>query len=56
MSSRDIPIVWIQKYVDQVLESARKLDTGTFRDALLNRANVVMDLIQAWRESDKREK
>ena len=41
---------WIKKYVDQLLEGAQKLQAGPLRDALLLRADHVMDLVQAWKE------
>jgi hypothetical protein len=41
---------WVKQYVDALLEAAAKLDPGRYRDALLHRAEVVMDLVKAWKE------
>jgi len=46
-----IPEVWIQKYVDQLLEIAGRLSEGPMRDAVLLRADHAMDLVKAYRET-----
>ena len=48
-----IPEEWIKDYVDKLLFMAAKLDVGPFRDAILLRADHAMDLVKAWRESQK---
>jgi hypothetical protein len=48
-----IPEEWIKKYVDQLLGVAGKLEPGLLRDAVLIRADQTMDLVKAWRESQK---
>lgn len=53
MKKKNDPIdqEWIKKYIDQLLELAGKLPTGPMRDACLLRADTVMDMVKAWRES-----
>lgn len=41
---------WIKSYVDQLLVSAERLSPGAFKDAILHRADSVLDLVKAWRE------
>jgi hypothetical protein len=50
MSTAAIPEEWIKKYVDQLLELAGRLEPGAMRDAMLLRADHVMDLVHAWRK------
>lgn len=50
---RDIPQSWIKNYVDQLLSVAKELPTGPLRDALLRRAECVMDLVEAWSKHGK---
>lgn len=49
-----IPQEWIKKYVDQMLDLAKKLGPGPMQDACLLRADHAMDLVKAFRESGKR--
>jgi hypothetical protein len=51
MKMYDIPQDWIKGYVDQLLEIAKKLETGPLKDATLLRAEHAMDLVKAYRES-----
>lgn len=47
-----IPEEWIKKYVDDLLAFAAQLDERTsMRAACLLRADHVMDLVKAYRES-----
>lgn len=48
-----IPEEWIKAYVDQLLEAANRLSPGGFRDAIVSRADHAMDLVVAYRESQK---
>lgn len=49
---RDIPQEWIRKYVDKLMDVAKTLQPHSAMQAsLLNRADVVMDLVKAFRES-----
>jgi len=49
----NIPLEWIRKYVDQIIEVAGRMPEGKLRDALLLRADNVMDLVKAWKDSNK---
>jgi len=50
---KDIPQDWIKRYVDQLLDVAKQLPDGSrMKDAALLRADHVMDLVKAWRESE----
>jgi hypothetical protein len=42
---------WIKGYVDQLLEAAGKFAEGPMRDAALVRADNVMDMVKAFRET-----
>lgn len=44
-----IPEEWIKKYVDQLLEMAKRLESGPLHAALLLRAEHAMDLVEAYR-------
>lgn len=44
-----IEITWVQRYVDQLLAAAKTIGPGSMQDAILTRADNVMDLIQAWK-------
>jgi len=48
---RSIPEEWIKRYVDQLLKAAQGLEPGAFRDAVVLRAEHVMDLVEAFRKS-----
>lgn len=50
MSVEPIDPEWVKKYVDQLLECARKFNTGPMRDAMLLRADHVLDMVKAWKE------
>lgn len=47
---RPIDPEWVKRYVDQLLEAAQKLPDGSFRDAILHRADAILDLVQAWKQ------
>lgn len=51
---RQIPLSWIQHYVDQLLDAAKHLDPGPMQDAVLRRADAVMDLVKAWIEHERK--
>lgn len=51
MTERDrspIDQQWIQRYCDELLKVAPQIPEGAFRDAILRRAECVMDLVDAW--------
>ena len=49
-----IPEEWIRKQVDQFLDLAKTLDNGSaMQDAVLQRAEIIMDLVQAWKTKCK---
>lgn len=52
----NIPEEWIKNYVDSILSLGGELPPGTFRDAVLLRADHAMDLVRAYRDSIEREK
>lgn len=52
---RTIPEQWIQQYVDQLLDLAKRLDEGSkMRAAVLLRAEHAMDLVQTYRDHELR--
>lgn len=54
MSDSAIPESFIKSYVDQLLWAAERLEPGRMRDAVLLRADIVMDLVKAWRGKNTR--
>jgi hypothetical protein len=48
---KPIPPEFIRKYIDQLLLGASKLPDGGMKTAVLLRADSVMDLVKAWKES-----
>ena len=40
---------WINQYVGDLLKAGNNLAPGPFQDAVLRRAECVMDLVEAWR-------
>lgn len=48
-----IPEEWIKQYVDKLLTLAGRFDSGPMRDAAAMRADHVMDMVKAWRESQQ---
>lgn len=46
-----IPQDWIKAQVDALLSAAERMPPGAFRDAILLRAEIMMDLVEAWRKS-----
>lgn len=51
---KDIPQEWIKKYVDSLLEGARKLGPDTrMGQAVLQRADAIMDMVKAFKEHSK---
>lgn len=55
MTNSSIPQTWVRDYVDKLLELAARLPEGGMRQATLSRAEHAMDLVEAWRESCKRD-
>lgn len=57
MSSKpesDIPQEWIMNYVDKLLSIAREMKLETpMRNDVMRRADYAMDLLSAFRESQK---
>jgi len=47
-----IPQEWIRDYVDSLIAVANNFD-GTMRDAIAARADAVLDMVKAFRESEK---
>lgn len=45
-----IPEDWIRDYVDQLLDFAGGCPEGGLKQAVMLRADHVMDLVKAWRE------
>jgi hypothetical protein len=53
-SKIDIPQDWIRDYVDQILAMAKQFDEASaMRAACVARAEHVLDLVKAFRESSK---
>lgn len=51
---KDISLEWIKKYVDELLEIAKKFEEGSaMRASATLRASFVMDMVDAWREAHK---
>lgn len=44
-----IDVEWAKKYIDQLLAYAAKA-SGGMRDAALQRADAVLDFIEAWKK------
>jgi len=54
MNERDIPQEWIHNYINQMLEVVKTLEpNSTMYSAILNRADIILDLVKAFRESPK---
>jgi hypothetical protein len=53
MANKDpIPQEFIIRYVDQLIKLAESLPNGSpFRDAIILRADNVLDIIKAWQEN-----
>jgi hypothetical protein len=51
-NNKDIPQEWIKNYVDALINLSKELDVGgPMHEACLLRADYVMDLVKAFRES-----
>ena len=51
-----IPAKWIQGYVDQLLDVAGRIGPNTPMGLrMLERADIVMDLVEAWRTRDAKQ-
>jgi hypothetical protein len=49
----DIPQEWIRDYVDQLIEVAKTFPPhSVMKQAAMVRAEYIMDLVEAFRESD----
>jgi len=49
---KDIPQEWIKNYVDQIIKVAKDLpEDSSMRNACLLRAEYIMDLVKAFRET-----
>lgn len=46
----NIPDEFIKNYIDQLLIAAAKIGPGKMSDAILLRADCIMDLVKAYRE------
>ena len=51
---RSIPEYWIQQYVDTLLKLAGDLPNGLLREAMIIRADNIMELVKAYRDYDMR--
>ena len=50
-----IPLEYIKKYTGELLEiAADKLIDRDFKFAVLQRANHILDLVQAWKENESK--
>ncbi len=48
----DIPQLWIKKYVDSLIEAAKLFEEGgTMRNSILLRADSILDMVKAFRET-----
>lgn len=50
---RSIPESFIRDYVDKLLEIAAAMQPSSFRDAIVLRADNLMDLVEAYRDRNK---
>lgn len=51
---KDIPVAWIQKYVDTLIEVAEHMPQhGAMHTSTLLRADHAMDLLEAWIKKDE---
>ncbi len=51
----DIPQLWIKKYVDSLIEAAKLFEEGgTMRNSILLRADSILDMVKAFRETRER--
>ena len=41
---------WVQGYCETLVKAAERFPQGAMRDAILRRAECVMDLVEAWQE------
>jgi len=46
-----IPKEFIDKYLDQLEKAARSLNPGLMQDAVLKRAEAILDLVDAYKKS-----
>lgn len=54
MSKSEIPQEWIKNYVDQLIRVAKELpENSVMQSSLILRADAVMDMVAAYRESIK---
>lgn len=50
---KDIPQEWVKRYIDQLLTVAGELPVGSpMRDAMLERADHAMDMVEAFRKGE----
>lgn len=52
-SLKPIDLEWLKKYIDDLLDNAKKLPAGKFRDAVVLRAEHAIDLVEAWKAHQK---
>lgn len=53
MSKSEIPQEWIKNYVDKLIRVAKELpENSVMQSSLILRADAVMDMVAAFRESD----
>ena len=51
----DVPQLWIKKYVDSLIEAAKLFEEGgTMRNSILLRADSILDMVKAFRETRER--
>jgi hypothetical protein len=50
--SNNTPDEFIKNYIDQLLTEANKIGPGKLADAVLLRADAIMDLVKAYRNRE----
>lgn len=52
--STNIPIEWIKKYIDSLLEGAKAFGPETAMGrACMERADHIMDMVKRWKDREK---
>lgn len=54
MSEPAIPEKWIKEYVDRLINIAKEFNDGPMRNAAGLRADHIMEMVEAWREHQKK--
>lgn len=48
-----IPLAWIKAHVDTLIKVAASYPDGKMQEAIALRADHIMDMVKAWKESKK---